>query len=152
MQLHLQIHEVSTGDIQGVDGVSILPRKDSGAFGPLFLQLCFLQPYEPYLTCRVSASLVLDLNPSKRTGLVEHEPQSLCHSSSGGISSSMYLSNVTRISVVSFPRNMSLTKCASIDIWTWISQLDYSDTCRRPTISNAPLNTPHRMLENQSSS
>lgn len=57
MQLHLQIHEVSTGDIEGVDGVSILPRKDSGAFGPLFLQLCFLQPYEPYLNVQ-SLSLI----------------------------------------------------------------------------------------------
>ena len=66
----------------------------------------------------------------------------------------MYLSKVTRISVVSLPRNVSLTKCASIDICTLTSQ-SWCEGVRRDfmlTISRAPLSTPHRMLENHSSS
>ena len=42
----------------------------------------------------------------------------LRYSSSGGSSSSMYRINVIRISVVSLPLSTSLTKCASICIWT----------------------------------
>lgn len=40
------------------------------------------------------------------------------YSSSGGISSSIYRTSVTRISVVSLPRRTSLTKWASTCIWT----------------------------------
>ena len=103
------------------------------------------------------------------------------HSSSGGISSSMYFKRVILISVASSPLRMSLTKCASICIWTcFVSALDrrpglelYSSAsvanievwrwCReeelhdpvwspKRTISNAPLKTPHKMLENHNSS
>lgn len=59
------------------------------------------------------------------------------HSSSAGISSSIYLINDTLISVVSFPLKTSLMKCASVCIWT---------------ISNAPLSTPQKIFEYQSSS
>ena len=75
------------------------------------------------------------------------------YSSSGGSSSSMYLSSTIRISVVSSPRSTSLMKCASICICTCI---DISTSSLSPhllpTISKAPLRTPHRMFENQSSS
>lgn len=58
-------------------------------------------------------------------------------SSSGGSSSSIYRIKLIRISVVSFPLNTSLMKCASTCICT---------------ISSAPLSTPQKMLEYQSSS
>lgn len=58
-------------------------------------------------------------------------------SSSGGSSSSIYRIRLIRISVVSLPLNTSLMKCASTCICT---------------ISRAPLSTPQKMLEYQSSS
>ncbi len=59
------------------------------------------------------------------------------YSSSTGISSSIYLIKDILISVVSFPRRMSLIKCASTCICT---------------ISRAPLSIPQNIFENHNSS
>lgn len=48
------------------------------------------------------------------------------HSSSGGISSSMYRMRETLISVASLPRRMSLTNCVSTCICTWSTKLSVS--------------------------
>lgn len=77
------------------------------------------------------------------------------HSSSGGISSSIYLTSDTRISVVSSPRRISLTKCASICIWTYpirVSAIHWHVGVTILTISSAPRRTPHKILENHNSS
>lgn len=73
-------------------------------------------------------------------------------SSPTGTSSSKYLTNFTRISVVSSPRRTSDTNSACTCIWTLRKQISNENNHKRllQTISKAPRITPHRTLLNQS--